>query len=82
MHKDCKVMETRDMGNTGPQEEYMNDFIRSTMRPVSYMLRKTRNGGIELLGGYQVSEYRNSEKVAERIEWHVIPMLEVDELPL
>lgn len=75
-------MEIEEKINTQPQEEFATDFIRSSMRPVSYMLRKTRNGGIELLGGYSVSEYRNSKKVDERIEWHVMPMLEADELHL
>lgn len=59
----------------------MTEFICTNM-PVAYRLRKTRNGGIELLGGYPVTEYRNAERVEERIAWHVIPMLEVDELPL
>lgn len=62
-------------------KECVTEFICSNM-PVAYRLRKTRNGGIELLGGYPVFEYRNSEKVEERIEWHVIPILEVGELPL
>lgn len=62
-------------------KECVTEFICSNM-PVAYRLRKTRNGGIELLGGYPVFEYRNAEKVEERIEWHVIPILEVGELPL
>ena len=62
-------------------EEDRETWFMSTNTPVSYRLRKTRNGGIELLGGYPVTEYRNAEKVGERIEWHVIPMLEVDEVP-
>lgn len=62
------------------KEEYVTDFICTNM-PVAYRLRKTRNGGIELLGGYPVTEYRNAEKFDERIEWHVIPMIEVDEVP-
>jgi len=62
-------------------KECVTEFICTNM-PVAYRLRKTRNGGIELLGGYSVIEYGGAEKVEERIEWHVIPMLEVDELPL
>lgn len=61
-------------------KECVTEIICTNM-PVAYRLRKTRNGGIELLGGYSVIEYCGSEKVEERIEWHVIPMLEVDELP-
>jgi len=39
------------------------------------------NAGIKELGGYPVSGYRNLKKVDERIEWHVMPMLEADQLP-
>lgn len=67
--------------NAEIKEECVTEFICASM-PVAYRLRKTRNGGVELLGGYTVAEYRNSKKVDERIEWHVMPMLEADELPL
>lgn len=61
-------------------QDNVTEFI-CTGVPVSYRLRKTRNGGIELLGGYLVEEFLNAEKVSNNIEWHVIETLEVGELP-
>lgn len=73
-------MVTEEKVNAEIKEECVTEFICTSM-PVAYRLRKTRNGGVELLGGYPVSEYRNLKKVDERIAWHVIPMLEADQLP-
>jgi hypothetical protein len=61
-------------------EENVTEFICTNV-PVSYRLRKTRSGGIELLGGYLVEEFYSGEQTTGVVEWRVIPTLEVDELP-
>ena len=58
----------------------VTEFICTDI-PVSYRLRKTRNGGVELIGGYCVEEFLNAKKVSVNIEWHVIETLEIGELP-
>ena len=61
-------------------EEHVTEFICTNV-PVSYRLRKTRYGDIELLGGYLVEEFYSGEQTSGVIEWRVIPILEVGELP-